>query len=60
MRAAKCCVTRARQGGRQISDQGACAIADALKVNICLRALYLVREGFAMCLVGLYLVGLRF
>ena len=42
---AACRVTHALQGGNQVGDQGATALADSLKTNSCLTVLYLVSEG---------------
>ena len=42
---AACRVTHALQGGNQVGDQGATALAVSLKSNSCLTALDLVSEG---------------
>ena len=43
--AATCRVTHALQGGNNISDRGACLLADALKSSSCVTELVLVSWG---------------
>ncbi len=45
MYAAACRVTHALQGYNGIADLGASSLADALKINTCLRELRLVSAG---------------